>query len=970
MGVLRGAARLALLDDLERRFADLQAPVLVRIEGPAGSGRTRFVEELYERLVRTQPEPYWPSLDIAHRQPRSARDLQESRRVELAPAQLEGLSGVLPGHLWLAANGTIHPSLFRERSFERGDVLATLDAQLESHFGPLLRNIESRFGASEARRIGRFALNFIPGLSALVPLLEAGDLRDLVSRLSPSRSERSSRSALAATDAVQVDADASSMDRAERIAQAIVSLAGEKGVPTLLALDDAELADASAVHILTQVLRSSSRVMIVATTRAEAWDGLEGRSPFDLLVEDLRERRPARLREEALATLDPDAMREIVLDRVPGALGVGVSQVLGAAGDNPLVLDAILVQGPVQRALLEGDAIPERLIESLPRSVESVFGAMWETLSQEVREAFALVSLQGNPFDPEWVKELPGGVGDGLLQGDEEHGLIDFEAIGTRLLGWFTRSWVQLRARESLRTECDDRLLLAAIAAYLRSVEVHLNDPSLPAAPPRVLRALLGAYVALGVGDAIVAGRHPTTELDRAAMLLAGAEERLGRVDVALGVLHRVRRAGTFVRREHAADWALLEARLERRLGRPSEGLAALDAVEAPPDEHALAVLMERIRCSVDARVPVDVGAMIERIGAELQRPDDSGRRLSPEVRLEAFRVLAHLAVDSETTAALALLEELAASQEPHLGEVELLRMRSGIAGANARAGHFRRARDLWLSVESAVHDLDPSVARIPGFRGSYASWLPVVGEFRLGVEIMRETWERNAEFLSSTYPSVLTGRQNLIYWLVEGGDMDAAEAAAEYAAIAERMRVTMEPNHPVLTNVRINHALMLIRSGAYDEAQTALDALRSEAAVRPMAVSRLDRYESELRAGLGDIEAARALARSAHLARYEALGPTAWRTQEALCARVRVELPDLALELIEEALSVAGPLDEALNPAVIRLMGERARIRRDVPELERVLARQEELLGAGHEDAVRSRADLVELTGRASAPG
>jgi len=195
---------------------------------------------------------------------------------------------------------------------------------------------------------------------------------------------------------------------------------------------------------------------------------------------------------------------------------------------------------------------------------------------------------------------------------------------------------------------------------------------------------------------------------------------------------------------------------------------------------------------------------------------------------------------------------------------------------------------------------------------------------------------------------------------------MDAAEAAEEYATIADRMRTTMPPDHPTLRNVRINWALMLSRSGAFEAAQHAIDELRADedrsVSGRLGSRSRIDLYEALVRAGLGDLEAARTLARRAHEARRADLGATAWRAQEALAHRVRFDEPDLARTLIDEALVDADPIEDALNPAVMRLHGERARIDGDLAALRRVLARQEELLGRDHEDAVRTRADLAAL--------
>jgi hypothetical protein len=847
MGIFHGGDRGRLVDRIVERFAGLSGPVLVRVAGPAGGGRSRLVEEVYERLVERQEQPYWPSLGVSDRLPTSARDLDPGRRLELAPEQVRDIAGILPQHLWLALHGMAKSPVFRSRAAERIDLLDELEQQMIAHLGPLLLSIESKFTVADAKRIGRFVLNFVPVLGSFAPLIETADLRDIARKLAPSRKDHASRAAMAEADSVAVGEGIQSDGRAERLAKAIVTLAGERGFPTLLAVDDADLAGPETMHVIRGLLQSSSRVMVLATTRYEPRDGLSDVSPFDALVEDLAERRPARLWDTTLPDLTREEMRAIVEESFPGSYGKPVAQVLDAAGDNPLVLQSLLVIPAVQQSLTEGREIPSRIVESLPRSVEDVFGVIWGALSEEVREAFAIASLQGNPFDPGWVRTLPGHIPDGLLRGERDHGLIAYEEIGREFLGWFRRSWVQLRARDSLLTEYGGSALEVAVDAYLRYVEARLADDALRAASPRVLRALLGAYVALGVGDGIIPGRHHAPALGRAAHLLAEAEEALGRMDLALSVLARAAASGASEDARSTAEWVLLEARLERRAGRPSVGLSALDRLSSVPPEHELAHLVERTRCERDARIAVDVPATIARIRRALAPPTGNGGP-SVDARLEACRTVAELIMDADAAEALRMLEQLADEQEPLLDRPRALHLRSTLAGANARAGRFDRARDIWMAIEEELPSLESWVARMPGFRGSYASWLPVVGAYWVGVEIMREHWEEAAEALSDQYPTALGARQNLIYWLVEGGEMDAEAAASEYGRIAERLRMTMEPSHGVLRNVRINEALMLVKCGRFSDAIRAIEVLRAEHEDqdRPHVVEgRLDRYEA-----------------------------------------------------------------------------------------------------------------------------
>ena len=123
-----------LLEHLEAlRDPDCDLPRVVVLSGPAGSGKTRIVQELYARLRSQQEDMYWPVMgDVARTRGGAGTDPMAGRKI-VAPT-IDGFvwpAGALPSFGWWGLNCE------RLSSGTSQDVVSAMRPQLEAHTLPL-----------------------------------------------------------------------------------------------------------------------------------------------------------------------------------------------------------------------------------------------------------------------------------------------------------------------------------------------------------------------------------------------------------------------------------------------------------------------------------------------------------------------------------------------------------------------------------------------------------------------------------------------------------------------------------------------------------------------------------------------------------------------------------------------------------------------------------------------------------------
>ena len=124
-----------LLERLEElRDPDCDLPRVVVLSGPAGSGKTRIVQELYARLRSQQEDTYWPAMgDVVRTRGGAGTDPMAGRKVVTPP--IDGFvwpAGALPTFGWWGLNCE------RLSSGNSQDVVSAMRSQLEAHALPLV----------------------------------------------------------------------------------------------------------------------------------------------------------------------------------------------------------------------------------------------------------------------------------------------------------------------------------------------------------------------------------------------------------------------------------------------------------------------------------------------------------------------------------------------------------------------------------------------------------------------------------------------------------------------------------------------------------------------------------------------------------------------------------------------------------------------------------------------------------------
>ena len=124
-----------LLDRLEAlRDPNCDLPRVIVLSGPAGSGKTRIVQELYARLRSLQEDTYWPAMgDVVRTRGGAGTDPMAGRKVVTPP--IDGFvwpAGALPTFGWWGLNCE------RLSSGNSQDVVSAMRSQLEAHALPLV----------------------------------------------------------------------------------------------------------------------------------------------------------------------------------------------------------------------------------------------------------------------------------------------------------------------------------------------------------------------------------------------------------------------------------------------------------------------------------------------------------------------------------------------------------------------------------------------------------------------------------------------------------------------------------------------------------------------------------------------------------------------------------------------------------------------------------------------------------------
>lgn len=943
-----GAQRAAAVEHLVADFracCEDQGSRLVLVEGHPGVGKTRVVQEFYERLCATQPAPsYWPGLlDKA-----DASALQDRGRIR--PLQFVCPPGARPSYAWVAVSCRLD-----EVSGVPTRALVEAVGASEVLMGRVIRPIgRARRLLGQLWRIAMVLVGMtaailgsfgIGGLVAVVPGLVvavtglAFELREQSTRtareLKHLRHEHAHREVMIdiaeSLEGVSLGAHAR--------ANGFLSALAKRGIPGIVVIDDAQWADDDTVSLVDALLGRSLPMLVIATVRPTPFeDQYRLRQGLGRVV---REYRPKTRR----ISLEPLAQHELaaaVLARAPGTDPTVAAAIAEHAEGNPLVLAGTLDQPLVRRSLHDGAyriAEPTRELAEFPRDPRGVFESYWEQLPEPVSQLLALATLHGNLVEPAalcigyraalmkdptvplaearepffWLVPLHRDLdrfADPILfdaAARHAHGVVSQAELLTAMREMIGEL-VRLRRDEPARwNEMDDTVRRVLLRLHVRGA----TDGTVDADP-------LAAQSATQLAELLDGPSEAAVSLETAELGIAWAADDLVLVDRAKQVCSdRLRELGRIPRLVE-----VLEELLEHRTA--TAGALAHPTL-ATRRRLAEAVMrlgqLEKASSMFDDLVPV----LAEHLG--------SSELLTLEARRDQAMCLRALAkVDDAIACFVAVIgDDIAALGADHR---ETMIASNELAKAYMDKGHLQEALDVFRRVlESRTRVFGPDHPDTLKTRGDLANVLFLSGHYQEGVGEAEDLLAVRLRVLGSDHEETIRTRGTIAILLWREERLDEAIELSR-RVLEDSMRV-LGPEHIETLRYRNNLAAMLGTVGRFDEALEEFRTLAAdqERLLGPMHREAL-RTKGNIAAALSDLGH-----HDASISMFEALigdeqhmlGP---KDPDTLGTRLE----------FANVLRKAGALD------------------RSVAEFRAVLGDQEEALGREHPDTLRSQLGLADV--------
>lgn len=373
----------------------------VILEAPSGTGKTRILRELFERLrVSGQTEnPYWPTLGKVNRVDGALGIDPMPQRKVLAPDPREFTwpADSMPEFAWWSFNCEMLAS------GDGNDFISAGTDQLRAHAIPLeirLNHTEKAFTRNMARIGGalrRHVAEFASGtaedqaLEALGRLVPVPGLRELLGLANIGTKEarrwwsfrKATKNTVETGDEVQEDRK----KRALLLADSLTALSGP-GLPSVIVIEDIHRMTEEFGIFLSHLLSVSGDINHPVFIIGTAWP--EASSPTYRTWLQTRE----DIKEQTVPALRVDELVEIVLVHAPRTQPA-IAQKLAEELSTPYALKLWLTIRQVQAEIDEANGEItidsfKRLSDQIPRTVEAVYKSRWTELNTSTKEALLL----------------------------------------------------------------------------------------------------------------------------------------------------------------------------------------------------------------------------------------------------------------------------------------------------------------------------------------------------------------------------------------------------------------------------------------------------------------------------------------------------------------------------------------------------------------------------------------------------
>lgn len=383
------AERDALLQQLLQTIGSAQHPSrFLLVEGERGIGKTYLCQTLYRELAARQPEPrFWPADLHAPADRELARKATRPRRFAI-PA------GAMPDFAWLGI------SCGREGDGLAFNVLAAAAEQV----------VELRTGIEDAlrfddRSVSRRSLLELFELVAVVAsladvegarLAEGGfAVRTAMHAVEAVRAERAQHAARRRRDELTIDPARPDLASVRAYRDMLVALTDQLERPTVLLVDDFQLADSTLLALLASLPEAVPRNLTVLCTadrgalEAQRRDAATPSAGSWLAGDD-----GAAYVRVALAPLRRSELSRIVRATAPDMMEEATDALVERARGNPyrlrLMLDMPRLQLGDERSRLTAEDV-----RSLPDRLEDLYREEWLHLPAPAQRVVAIASLLG-----------------------------------------------------------------------------------------------------------------------------------------------------------------------------------------------------------------------------------------------------------------------------------------------------------------------------------------------------------------------------------------------------------------------------------------------------------------------------------------------------------------------------------------------------------------------------------------------
>ena len=793
-------------------------------------GKTRIIQELYERLRTTREDPYWPPLAPATRQDRgTGADPMPGRKLVAPPlTNFEWLEDALPTFGWWGLNCE------RMSTGSEMDVVQAVVPQLNAHTIPV--EIARFWSLNLARQTGELTASMwravrgdlvaegggqaLEHLTQLLgaPVPFAGTLAGWgVKFFAAAREEMRRQADLENRIDLGERVERKQRSVAEDLAQVLCGLAA-KDVPAILVVEDAHLMGGDLAELLNQLAaRRSAPVLVVATTWPETRTGS--------VYETWYENATAKGRIECLEVL-PLGVEDLVtiLREHAPRTDDGTAHAVVRRLANPHLLKLWLTTDATRNRIERGKGalvLGAGDLDDLPRDLEDVIARRWLELNKSVREALTW-AVAANPDEDDAVCRFPAEeVARAVAAWKQTDGEDTRRAFAHAVdpdswcvLEDESEFFTETLLAEHVRAQLTERMCEEEIEELRECVRTVLPeelgglfsnlDSSVDRANPLVASwylTLTGSRVGASPDLSIEDSWRPADEDDVKALAVAF-----------------MRVANDFAktyRHTHAVIYA-------------GRAITCLEAAGLEADAHGLLIIRgARANWTLNAGRPGQAEGLLEMLLEDMVRVLGEDH---PDTLVARGNLASAVREAGDPARAAKLFETLLAEQTrvPGADHPHTLTTRGNLASAVREAGDPARAVGLFEALlGDLVRVLGADHPHTLTIRGNLASAVAQAGDPGRAAKLFKELLEDLVRVLGADHPDTLTTRGNLASAVAQAGDPGRAVGLFE-ALLEDRKRV-LGADHPHTLDTRANLAVARYRLGQRSQAVEDLRSLLTD---------------------------------------------------------------------------------------------------------------------------------------------